>query len=52
MIRINLLRAYHKAVAAAACVRTQSTKNMPFPVTEEDIVAAIYKVDEIGKVRA
>jgi len=41
-----------KAVAAAACVRTQSTKNMPFPVTEEDIVAAIYKVDEIGKARA
>jgi len=25
---------------------------MPFPVTEEDIVAAIYKVDEIGKARA
>ena len=41
-----------KAVAAAACVRTQSTKNLPFPVSEEDVVAAIYKVDEIGKARA
>ncbi len=38
-----------KAVAAAACVKTQSTKNMPFPVSEEDVAAAILKVDELNK---
>ena len=48
----NVIGEEIKAVAAAACVRTQSTKNLPFPVTEEDVVAAIYKVDEIGRARA
>lgn len=38
-----------KAAAKAACVPTQSTKNMPFPVTEADIAAAIYKADQFGK---
>ena len=38
-------------VAIMANVKTQSTKNMPFAVTEEDIVKAIYKVDEIGRTR-
>lgn len=41
-----------KAAAAAACVKTQSTKNLPFPVSEEDVAAAIYKADEIGRARA
>ena len=40
------------AVAAAACVKTQSTKNMPFPVSEADVVDAIMAVDKIGRERA
>ena len=40
-----------KKVAEAACVKTQSTKNMPFPVSETDVYNAILKADEIGKSR-
>jgi len=40
-----------RAVAKAACVKTQSTKNMPFTVSEEDVYNAIMKADEIGRVR-
>lgn len=40
-----------KKVCEAACVKTQSTKNMPFPVSEEDVYNAIMKVNEIGKIR-
>lgn len=38
-----------QAVAKAACVKTQSTKNMPFLVSEEDVYNAIIKADEFGK---
>jgi len=38
-------------MAEAACVSTQSTKNLPFPVTPQDVVKAIYKVNEIGESR-
>lgn len=48
----NVIDEEIKKVAMMANVKTQSTKNMPFPVTEEDIVKAIYRVDEIGKERA
>lgn len=38
-----------RKVSMMANVKTQSTKNMPFPVSEDDITEAIYKVDEIGR---
>ncbi|MCY6369367.1 glycerol dehydrogenase [Clostridium ganghwense] len=38
-----------KKVADAACVKTQSTKNMPFHVDAEKVCAAILKADELGK---
>lgn len=40
-----------RKVASAACVKTQSTKNLPFPVSEEDVYNAILKADELGKAR-
>lgn len=48
----NVIEDEIKKVAMMANVKTQSTKNMPFAVTEEDIVDVILKVDEIGKERA
>jgi len=36
-------------VAEAACVPTQSTKNMPFTVLPQDVENAIYKVNDIGE---
>ena len=35
-------------VAEAACVPTQSTKNMPFPVSVEDVLKAIKETDRLG----
>ena len=40
-----------KKVAEAACVKTQSTKNMPFPVSEDDVFKAILLADKKGKAR-
>ncbi|MGF6907415.1 glycerol dehydrogenase [Fusobacterium sp. PH5-44] len=40
-----------KNIAAAACAPTQSTKNMPFAVSIDDVENAIYKVNEIGESR-
>ena len=38
-----------KKVAKAACVSTQSTKNLPFPVSEDDVYEAIIKADRLGR---
>lgn len=38
-----------EAAAKAACVPAQSTKNLPFPVTEAEVAAAIYKADQLGR---
>lgn len=35
-------------VGEAACVPTQFTKNMPFPVTPQDVVEAIKQADKLG----
>jgi glycerol dehydrogenase len=40
-----------KKVAEAACIKTQSTKNMPFPVDVEMVCKAIFKADQLGKSR-
>ena len=40
-----------KKVAEAACVKTQSTKNMPFPVDVDMVLKAIFKADELGMAR-
>lgn len=40
-----------KKVAEAACVKTQSTKNMPFIVDANMVCKAIFKADELGKGR-
>jgi len=40
-----------REVAKAACVKSQSTKNMPFTVSEEDVYNGIMKADEIGRAR-
>ncbi|MEG1254367.1 glycerol dehydrogenase [Clostridium sp.] len=47
----NVIEAEIRDVAKAACVKTQSTKNMPFLVSEEDVYNAIMKADEIGRAR-
>ena len=36
-------------VAAKACIPEESIHFMPFPVTEEDVVAAILAADKIGR---
>lgn len=38
-----------KKVAEAACVKTQSTKNMNFQVDAEMVCKAIFKADQLGK---
>lgn len=40
-----------KKIADAACVKTQSTKNMPFPVDADMVSAAIFKADELGNAK-
>ena len=40
-----------KKVAQAACVKTQSTKNMPFPVDVDMVYKAIIKADILGESR-
>lgn len=40
-----------KKVAEAACIKTQSTKNMPFPVDVDMVLKAIFKADQLGKSR-
>lgn len=37
-----------RKVARAACVPTQFTKNMPFPVSEDDVYNAIIEADRLG----
>ena len=37
-----------RKVAEAACVPTQSTKNLPVPVTADDVYAAIKEADRLG----
>lgn len=37
-----------KKVAAAACVPTQSTKNLSSDITEEDVLAALIEADKLG----
>ena len=48
---MNVVDTDIERVAEAACVKTQSIKNMPFPVSEKDVYNAILKADEIGKAR-
>jgi glycerol dehydrogenase len=38
-----------RKVAEAACVPTQSTKNLPFPVGVEDVHKAILEADRLGR---
>lgn len=38
-----------RKVAEAACVPTQSTKNVSADITPDDVYAAIMKVDELGR---
>ena len=40
-----------RKVAEAACVKTQSTKNLPFEVTEEDVYQALLMADKRGTAR-
>ena len=40
-----------RKVAEAACVPTQSTKNVRADITPEEVYEAIMKVDEIGRKR-
>jgi glycerol dehydrogenase len=36
-------------VAEAACVPTQSTKNLPFPVGADEVSKAILEADRLGR---
>ena len=38
-----------KKVAEAACVPTQSTKNLSPDITADDVYTAILEADEIGR---
>lgn len=38
-----------RKVADAACIKTQSTKNMPFVVDADMIIKSIFKADELGR---
>ncbi|MDR1396217.1 MAG: glycerol dehydrogenase [Desulfarculales bacterium] len=38
-----------RKVAEAACVPTQSTKNLPFPVSLDDVYKAILEADRLGR---
>ena len=38
-----------RKVSEAACAPTQSTKNLPFPVTADDVYNAILETDRLGK---
>ena len=40
-----------KKVAEAACVKTQSTKNMPFPVDVDMVLKSIFRADQLGNSR-
>jgi glycerol dehydrogenase len=37
-----------RAVAELACAENETIHNMPFPVTVEDVYAAIYAADKLG----
>ena len=45
----NPTEAELRKVAEAACVPTQFTKNMPFPVSEDDVYNAILEADRLGR---
>jgi glycerol dehydrogenase len=38
-----------RKVAEAACVPTQFTKNLPFPVSPEDVYNALFEADRLGR---
>ena len=38
-----------RKVAEAACVPTQSTKNVRADITPDEVYAAVMKVDELGR---
>ncbi|MCG7317748.1 MULTISPECIES: glycerol dehydrogenase [Brevibacillus] len=45
----NVTRSELLNVAQKACILEESIHSMPFPVTEEDVVAAIMVADQIGQ---
>ncbi|MED1790416.1 glycerol dehydrogenase [Brevibacillus laterosporus] len=45
----NVTRSELLNVAKKACILEESIHSMPFPVTEEDVVAAIMVADQIGQ---
>lgn len=47
--RTSLTEDELKAVAAKTCIPEESIHNMPFPVTEDMVVAAIKTADKIGR---
>lgn len=47
--RISLTEEELKAVAAKTCIPDESIHNMPFPVTEEMVIAAIKTADKLGR---
>ena len=49
VMRKGLTEEELKAVAAKTCIPDESIHNMPFPVTEDMVVAAIKTADKIGR---
>ena len=47
--RSSLTEEELKAVALKTCIPEESIHNMPFPVTEDMVVAAIKTADRIGR---
>ncbi|CDE72731.1 glycerol dehydrogenase [Acidaminococcus sp. CAG:917] len=47
-IRTSLTDDEYKAVAAKTCIPDESIHNMPFPVTEDMVIAAIKTADKLG----
>lgn len=48
VIREELTEEEYKIVAAKTCIPDESIHNMPFPVTEDMVIAAIKAADKIG----
>ena len=49
VIREELTEEEYKAVAAKTCIPEESIHNMPFPVTEDMVIAAVKTADKIGR---
>lgn len=49
VLRSSLSDEELRAVAAKTCIPEESIHNMPFPVTEEMVIAAIKTADKIGR---